>query len=581
MQLVLHQSKQTIGDFDSIFNELLGTLKSPAKTEELHLFPELFLTGYPLQDLCLQRTFIEGYLALLEKLDAECLKLAPNTKVALVGGLAYEFDESTLPLRIYNVIFKMTPGKKMERIYTKRLLPNYDIFDEKKYFDTVKESQIHEFFGKRMAVMICEDMWASSTHAEDPTDDLLNAIKETGPVEAVINLSASPFFAAKQSKRVDRAMEISQLAQAPFYYVNRVGGEDEILFDGQSFAVNGQKLIGKAKRFLSETKIFELENFENKANITKSKIDNTWESLFSPQFETKNNQLTLKSLSDENCGEILEALCFGLQEYSQKCGFKKFTVALSGGIDSALVLTIARLSLSQGQEIEAVYMPGMFSSGMSYELSYELCQKLGVKLYSLPIKFFHSSIRNAFTQSFNRELSGLSDENIQSRLRGSLIYARANQIDSMVINTSNKSEISVGYSTQYGDSVGAISLLGDLYKTEVFELAKYINKRYDNLIPEGIISRPPSAELKENQKDQDSLPPYDKLDCILEGILSYRLSLKQIVELGFDKETVGKVFTLYKRSEYKRSQFCPIIKLKPKSFGFGYRVPITHKYTTF
>lgn len=578
MQLVLHQTKQTIGDFNSIFEYLFNVLKAPCEGETLHLFPELFLTGYPLQDLCLQRTFIDSYLDLIAKINAQSKTLKSHNQIALVGGLSYQFDENKLPLKIENVVYKLEPGKELERIYTKRLLPNYDIFDEKKYFSTRNENQIHNFFGKRIGVMICEDMWASSTHEEDPTMDLYNEVQKSGPIDAIINLSASPFFASKQSKRIDRASEISHLIKAPFFYVNRVGGEDEILFDGQSFAVNGEKVLKKAKRFLPDVISIPLEKFEDGGKIPKAKKDNTWESLFSPQIEKIGSKHQLKPMSDEANAEILEALCFGLQEYAQKCGFSKFTVALSGGIDSALVLTLARLSLQEGQTLEAVYMPGLFSSSLSYELSNSLCQKLGVRLYSLPIKFFHSSIKNAFGQSFNNELTGLADENIQSRLRGALIYARANQLNSMVINTSNKSEISVGYSTQYGDSVGAISMLGDLYKTEVFNLSKYINRRYDNLIPEGIITRAPSAELRENQKDQDSLPAYDHLDCILEGILSCRMSLDEICELGFDRAEVEKVFKLYKISEYKRAQFAPIIKLKSKSFGFGYRVPITHKF---
>ncbi|PIP94468.1 MAG: hypothetical protein COW00_16720 [Bdellovibrio sp. CG12_big_fil_rev_8_21_14_0_65_39_13] len=579
MQLILHQTMQTIGDFETIFKDLEKAFTTNSKGPTLHLFPELYLTGYPLQDLCLQRPFIDRYLSLIEKIDAWSKKLKQAQDIGLIGGLHYEFDQNGLPLNIENVIYKLVPGQKLECLYTKRLLPNYDIFDEKKYFTSVNRPQIHTLFDKRIGVMICEDMWSSTTHNEDPTEDLIKQISQSGPVEAIINISASPFFVGKHEKRIARAKEISHLCKAPFYYVNRIGGEDEILFDGQSFAVNGDEVLDQAKRFIPQDLTVPLPIYQSSKKVESNKKDNTWESLFSPSFESgKKGKTNMRTFSEAELAEMLEGLCFGFQQYAQKCGFSKFTIALSGGIDSALVLTIARLSLGENQTIEAVYMPGLFSAGLSYDLSSELCKNLGVRLYSLPIKFFHSSIKNAFTSSFGQDMQGLADENIQSRLRGALIYARSNQIGSMVINTSNKSEIAVGYSTQYGDSVGAISMLGDLYKTEVYQLSQYINKRYNNLLPVALIERAPTAELRENQKDQDSLPPYEELDCILEGILCYRLNLEQIVELGFKREIVEKVYRLYKNSEYKRRQFCPIIKVKSKSFGFGYRVPITHKY---
>jgi NAD+ synthase (glutamine-hydrolysing) len=247
-------------------------------------------------------------------------------------------------------------------------------------------------------------------------------------------------------------------------------------------------------------------------------------------------------------------------------------------MDSALVLAIVKKSLKKDQYLEAVYMPGLFSASISYELSLELCKNLQVPMSTMPIKFSHKSIRNLFKDSFGTPLDGVADENIQSRLRGAFLYGRSNQINSMVLNTSNKSEISVGYSTQYGDSVGALSVLGDLYKSEVFTLARYINRKYGNIIPVGIIDRPPSAELREGQQDAQSLPPYEELDAILEGILSYRHSVEDLIKMGMDQQTVEKVFSLWKKTEFKRSQFCPIIKVKQKSFGFGYRVPICKRY---
>jgi NAD+ synthase (glutamine-hydrolysing) len=228
-------------------------------------------------------------------------------------------------------------------------------------------------------------------------------------------------------------------------------------------------------------------------------------------------------------------------------------------------------------DIEAVFMPGFFSSSQSFDLSYDLCQALGIKLTTFPIKFIHSTFRTTYRDNFHRDMKGLPDENIQSRMRGAFIYARANDTGAMVINTSNKSELSVGYSTIYGDSVGAISMLGDLYKTEVYQLAEYINRNYNNLIPYDIIERPPTAELRENQEDSQSLPPYPILDPILECLLSMQYSPEDLVNKGHNREVVYKIANLIHKAEYKRRQFCPIIKIKTKSFGFGYRMPISKK----
>ena len=284
----------------------------------------------------------------------------------------------------------------------------------------------------------------------------------------------------------------------------------------------------------------------------------------------------LSQLTKKQCEETIEALCFGLQDYTQKCGFNSFTVALSGGMDSGLVLTLAKLSLKEGQKLEAVYMPSQFSADLSTQLAQDLCKQLDVPLTILPISELHDHVREHFTRFYKNPLEALADENIQSRLRGSLLYARSNQVGSMVINTSNKSELAVGYSTLYGDSVGAISLLGDLYKSEVYDLAEYIFETR-KLIPRGYMDRAPSAELRENQEDQQSLPPYEVLDAILEGLLSYRHSVKELVGMGLPEADVKKVYGLYTKSEYKRNQFCPIVKIKAKSFGFGYRVPITKR----
>ena len=573
MKINIHQTHHTIGDFETIKECIFEVLKS--SEDGLHLFPELFLCGYPLQDLCLQRTFIQDYLSCLEDINEFSKKQKSKGLVLLMGGLRYEFYQSSLPLKIENVIYSLAPSKELKWVYTKRLLPFYDIFDEKKYFTPGSECTFIDFMGKNIALMVCEDMWPSNSHPMDPAQDIL--IKAKKKLDLVINLSASPFNLGKDEQRKDRAKEISNLLGAPFVYVNRVGAEDEILFDGSSFLINGDEILWQAKSFEEEKKQLDLPKAKGKLkkpSRTNYKGQNTWESLFSPSLTRKGKNTVLTALSSNDCEQILKALNFGVSDYAQKNGFNNFTVALSGGIDSSLVLTILKLGLKKGQNLEAIFMPAIPTSSLSFELCEKLCENLNVPLKVFPIKFIHKQIQNAFGEYLNEELGGIPNENIQSRLRGSILYARSNQTQSMVLNTSNKSELAVGYSTLYGDSVGALSVLGDLYKTEVYALSEFINQKYKNLIPPEIITRPPSAELRIGQRDSDSLPTYDILDPILEGILSYRLGPEDLLKLNFSKKDILRVYNLYQKSEFKRYQFCPIIKIKSKSFGFGYRIPI-------
>ena len=572
-KITLHQTHHTLADFDAIFQTTVEVLKGDA----LHIFPELYLTGYPLQDLVLQRPFMESYEEHLNDLSEWARKSPKASWRALVGGLHYEKEESGIPKHITNVVYEIIPGVGIKNLYTKRLLPNYDIFDEQKYFSVGSENTFYDFNGKKFGILICEDMWASSFHELDPCELMFEEAKKNNyQLDGVINLSASPFEFTKRKKRMERAKNISLKYKCPFFYINRVGGEDEILFDGESFAMAGSNLAIELKSFEADSQSVILEEMQGDYSETpKFRDENTWEGLFSPEIDITQKPAKLFQWTDEECENVFQALKFGLQEYATKSGFKKFLVALSGGMDSALVLAIVKLSLKPGQSVEAIYMPSVFSSPVSTQLSEDMCKRLGIPLTYFPIKFLHSAVKNAFTQTFPEPFQGLTDENVQSRLRGTLLYTRSNQIGAMVINTSNKSELAVGYSTQYGDSVGAISLLGDLYKTEVYRLSDYINKKYGNPIPDGIINRGPSAELRENQLDQDSLPPYERLDPILEGILSYRLGKKQLLGLGFSEAEVTKVLHLYLKSEYKRAQFCPILKVKAKSFGFGYRVPMS------
>lgn len=574
---ILHQTHQTLADFKAIANYFRENFNGPG----LHLFPELYLSGYPLQDLVLSKPFIENYEAHQKSLHDWLASLpSDESRRGLLGGLIYQREETGLPDTIENVIYEAIPGEGLKRLYTKRLLPNYDIFDEQKYFSPGKGNAFYKFNGETFGLLICEDMWASSFHELDPCSEMRVEIEEKKiNLDGVINLSASPFATGKISKRYSRAKEIAHLFGCPFVYVNRVGGEDEILFDGTSFVHDGEKVIRLLSSFSADKVEVDLkENFKDSGERISSSFGNTWEGQFAPQLDLKKKPVTLMPWADEVWEEVSTALQFGLQEYARKSGFKKFLIALSGGIDSALVLALTKLSLQKGQSLEAIYMPSVHSSPLSTQLCDEMCKKLNIPLSYLPIKFLHSAVKNAFGQTFREPFEGLTDENVQSRLRGMLLYTRSNQTGAMVINTSNKSELAVGYSTQYGDSVGAISLLGDLYKTEVYGLSNYLNRQHPGIIPQEIIDRGPSAELRANQLDQDSLPPYARLDAILESLLSYHFSKKEILNMGFSEAEVTKVMNLYAKSEYKRAQFCPIVKVKSKSFGFGYRMPMSKDF---
>jgi NAD+ synthase (glutamine-hydrolysing) len=584
MQLNLHQTHHEIADFEGIFKYLTTTFQN-GNLQGLHVFPELFLTGYPLQDLVLKKTFIDDYQAFLEDLstwsERQLKNNDPKTPGALLfGGLQYEFDTLGWPSIIENVMYILEPGKRLRHLYTKQLLPNYDLYEEKKYFTPGHECKILEFANLKIGVLICEDIWFSHLYEIDPVEQL-KAYFESKKLKCdlLISINASPYHLGKVDLRVNRALEISQLIEAPFIYVNRVGAEDEIIFDGHSFIVDGNEVVKMASGFKAQVLSTPLPVYKSPDKL-RTRVyhssNNSWAPIFSTRLssDTKN----LLPLTDAGCKEILDALILGIKDYSQKNGLKKFTIALSGGMDSSLVVAI--LSIVQKTtpiEIEAVFMPGLFSSSLSFDLSYDLCRNLNIKLTTLPIKFIHSTIKSAYRDNFAVELKGVADENIQSRLRGALIYMRSNDVNSAVLNTSNKSEIAVGYSTIYGDTVGALSVLGDLFKSEVFELAQYINKNFGGIIPSEIISRPPSAELRENQEDSHSLPPYDRLDPILEALLSGRFTPTDLIKRGHNKEEVLKVYQLLSKSEYKRKQFCPIIKVKAKSFGFGHRIPISKK----
>lgn len=581
MKFILHQQDITIGDLDRAY-ELITEQKS-LKDSVIHLWPEMFLGGYPLQDIVLDKSFIKAYQNTLEKIHEHFLQATESNQYHFFGGIDYKLTDNGLPAKIYNSVYLATPGEGIKNIYHKRLLPNYDIFDEQKYFSPGKNNCFVQIENKNFAIIICEDMWHSTTHSIDPIEQIKNEMQQNNiQVDGVINLSASPYSLGKRESRIKRAKYISHQLDASFFYVNSLGLHDEILFDGRSFFYDGNS-VTESSLFMPQDLEVNLKEYVPKNSLPQpSDSKNTWENLFSPRIDK--DQKKLMPLGEEDFEEIISAQMFAIKSYLEKVNIKKITIALSGGVDSALVLALAYLSNRRYNfgSIEAIYMPSKFSALESYELSKTMCDFLGVRFYNYPIKFLHQNLKIGFNENFNQELLGLADENIQSRLRGNILFARSNQQNSIVLNTSNKSELAVGYSTIYGDSVGALSVLGDLFKSEVYQLSEFLNKKCEsllggNIIPKGIITRPPSAELRDDQKDEDSLPPYERLDFFLEGLLSHQVTAMDLENYGFDPEEITNTVNLLKRSEYKRFQFCPIVKLKNKSFGFGRRVPILKK----
>ena len=578
MRVTIHQDHFELVDFQSIEKALLETMKK--RIDGLHVYPELSLCGYPLQDLVLQRGFITAYQRYLTSLHEKMARLPLHEEaIYLLGGLHYVWKELKTPEKILNGVFQAIPGKGMKFLYAKKLLPNYDIFDEKKYYTEGEQTCILKFQNKKIGVTVCEDMWATENHPHDPIKDL-----EDKELDLVVNLSASPYHLGKLELRLKQAQLHSQNLGCPFVYCNRVGAEDEIIFDGRSFVVDGKDVKLMGEEFKACEMTFDLEKLQSQKSLVLENLgaqaSHRWGPLYTPTLEdTEKGPPILKTWGHSECEQIINALCFGLRDYAQKNRFQKFLVANSGGIDSALSLALCVLATGDPSKVEAVFMPARYTSSLSFDLAKDLCDKLGVRQYHAPIKFLHATGRRFFEENFKAPLEGLADENIQSRLRGLVIYARSNQTGAMVINTSNKSELAVGYSTQYGDSVGALSLLGDLYKGEVYQLAEHINQTRGELIPDGILTRGPSAELREDQLDAQGLPPYERLDAILEGYLSFCLDKEELISSGHDPKYVEKTLDLYNRSEYKRFQFCPILKVKSKSFGTGYRIPISkHSY---
>ena len=545
MKIALAQINPTIGDFDGNAQKILEfTRRAEQGGADLVLFPELAVCGYPPADLLEKPSFVARAGQVVEQLAA----CTAHSRTAILCGYVTPAHHGT-GKRVMNSAALLRNGH-IEFVQSKMLLPFYDVFDEQRYFAPAPKQRLFPLAGRQVALTICEDAWNDKSFWEnrlytiDPVEELMRA---GGSI--ILNISASPYWRDKRQTRRDMLAAIARHHAKPVLMVNQVGGNDSLIFDGSSIALcrNGE-VIAQAASFEEDLILVDTESLTGNMH---PQIDNEDEAIF-------------------------RALVLGTRDYIHKCGFSRAIVALSGGIDSAIVAAIAVEALGK-ENVLGIGMPSPYSSQGSIDDSRHLAENLGIRFDVVPITGLFEQYNQALAPIFAGLQPGITEENIQSRIRGNLVMALSNKFNSLVLTTGNKSEMATGYCTLYGDMVGALAVIGDVVKTEVYALARHLNGERE-VIPVSIIEKPPSAELRPDQKDTDSLPPYDILDPILEAYVERYETPEQIAAiLGVDIELVRRVVKLVERSEYKRQQAAPVLKVTAKAFGMGRRFPIAVK----
>jgi len=527
MKIALAQINPTVGDIKGNVRKILEQLaKAKSLGVELLVFPELVITGYPPEDLVLKPQFVNDNLLGLKEIIKHCAGLAVYLGfVNRKGKILYNAGAFVV-------------DRKIKEIYHKMHLPNYAVFDEKRYFAEGKKVSVVNYQGIKIGLGICEDIWVER-------GPYLDEVRKGAKL--LLNINASPYYRGRIFEREKMLKGRARQTKAYIAYVNMVGGQDELIFDGGSMVFNPQgKLMASAKQFQEELLVFDLK---------RGGAVNAW----------------LDELS-----EIYQALLLGVKDYVEKNNFKEVVVGVSGGIDSALTLTIAADALGK-ERVHALFMPSAYSSEQSFEDAKKLCENLGIDLRVISINELFSFCLSLLKPHFEGKPPDITEENLQARLRGLLLMAFSNKFGWLVLTTGNKSETSTGYCTLYGDMAGGFNVLKDVPKTLVYRLANWRNQK-NPVIPESIIKRPPTAELKPDQKDQDTLPPYEILDPIMKAYVEENKSVKQITALGFDAEVVKKVVAMIDSSEYKRRQAPPGPRISPRAFGKDWRLPITNRY---
>ncbi len=541
MKLGLAQINTTVGDFTGNL-ALIRTAyeRGGAAGTELVVAPELAITGYPPRDLLLKGGFIEGNLAALEELAKSVGEVG-----LVVGHVGINEQQPGRPA--VNAVSLLQHGK-VKATRSKTLLPTYDVFDEDRYFEPATENAPVEFNGRQLGMTVCEDVWNDEAFWLDPRYrvDPVDSLVKLG-AEVIVNVSASPWNLGKEGMRREMLASLAAKAQRPVVYCNAVGGNDELIFDGGSLALNAAGEALAAGPHFAEA-------------LVEVDLDEA------AQPATEPDAMAL----------LHDALVLGVRDYLGKCGFGSAVIGLSGGIDSAVTATLAVHALG-AENVRGITMPSPYSSQGSLDDSEALAANLGIQYDVIPIHAGFEMMKASLEPIFDGRAEDVTEENMQARLRGLILMAASNKFGSLVLTTGNKSELAVGYCTLYGDMCGGLAVISDVPKTKVFELARWINRDRE-IIPESTITKPPSAELRPDQKDEDSLPPYEVLDAILELYVVECRSVAEIVAGGFDEATVKRVTRLIDLNEYKRRQAAPGLKVTSKAFGVGRRIPVAQKF---
>ena len=542
MKIALAQINTTIGDFDgNTFKVFQSIDQARQKGCDLVIFPELTLSGYPPTDYMDKEDFVR---TTLEKLD-QVVEAKHNIGV-IVGFVGFSRVKEGKPF--YNGAALIKEGKIITRIY-KTLLPSYDVFDENRYFQPGKSNEAISFLGKRVGITICEDIWNDKDFFPErlyPNDPVESLTKQD--IDILINISGSPFYLGKRSLRIKILSNIACKYQVPVAYVNLVGGNDSLLFDGGSMVLDSQ---GKIRAFARE--------FE--------------EDLIT--FDLNSSSGDFHSVIDNDEELVLKSLCVGTRDYVSKCGFKRVVLGMSGGIDSSLTACIAAEAVGK-ENVLGVAMPSPYSSPESVQDAEILAQRLGINFHIIPISNIFEVYRGELKQIFADYEEDITEENLQARIRGNILMALSNKFNALLLATGNKSEMAVGYCTLYGDMCGALAVISDIPKTMVYRLAYYFNRDQET-IPVRVLTKLPSAELKPNQTDQDTLPPYEVLDDILTEYVENNRAIDNIVKKGHERKVVLDVVRRIHLNEYKRKQAPPGLKVTTKAFGPGRRYPIAHR----
>ncbi len=549
MKIALAQLNYHIGNFESNTNKIItGIREAKQNGADLVVFAELCVCGYPARDFLEFNEFISLCGDAAKKIAAECIGIA-----CIIGLPTSNNNPEGKDLN--NSAYFIENGE-VKAVVNKALLPNYDIFDEYRYFEPSTQFSCIDFKGKRIALTICEDLWNTIENPLYVTRPMDILIQEKPDV--MINIAASPFAYNHDEERIAILSDNARRYNLPLFYVNHVGAQTELIFDGGSLVFgNTGEIADELPYFTEHTAYYTLQD---DASIT---------------FE---HQTTQKIDRPSDIDQIHQGLILGIQDYFYKSGFKQAILGLSGGIDSAVVCALAAEALG-AENVMAVLLPSKFSSDHSLKDAEDLVINLGCKSETIAIEKITDAFESSLHPQFNNLPFNIAEENIQSRSRAVLLMAMCNKFGYILLNTSNKSEAAVGYGTLYGDMCGGISVIGDVFKTQVFELARHINRDRE-IIPENTIVKPPSAELRPDQKDTDSLPEYDILDAILSQYVEHRRSSAEIIKQGFEDAVVHKVLRLVNMAEHKRYQTPPILRVSPKAFGMGRRMPIVGKYLT-